>query len=103
MVTIRSSERETAKTWGFCRFHPTLSTHLSTHIVDNLRREELTTPAVLRVALDTPLRRLFDYLPPRDSGVDAQPGARVRVPFGRRQLTGVVQSVAEKSELPRDK
>jgi primosomal protein N' (replication factor Y) len=56
----------------------------------------------VRVALDTPLRRLFDYLPARD-GRSAQPGARVRVPFGRQRLVGVVHSLAEKSELPADK
>jgi primosomal protein N' (replication factor Y) (superfamily II helicase) len=41
------------------------------------------------VALDTPLRRLFDYrLPP--GLANAQPGARVRVPFGRQQLVGIL-------------
>ena len=28
------------------------------------------SPAVLRVALDMPLRRLFDYLPPASGGPD---------------------------------
>jgi primosomal protein N' (replication factor Y) len=60
----------------------------------------LTTAGILRVALDTPVRRLFDYLPSQDA---ALPGARVRVPFGRQRLVGVVQSVAADSELPRDK
>jgi primosomal protein N' (replication factor Y) len=50
--------------------------------------------AVLRVALPLPLARLFDYLPP--SGLDAMSGLvgqRVRVPFGPRELVGVVAEV----------
>jgi primosomal protein N' (replication factor Y) len=63
----------------------------------------LTTPAIVRVALDTPLRRLFDYLPPRDEGHPPRVGTRVRVPFGRQRLVGVVHSHAQGSELPREK
>jgi primosomal protein N' (replication factor Y) len=55
--------------------------------------------AVLRVALDMPLRRLFDYLPPA-SGVPVEIGSRVRVPFGRQRLVGVVMEGADSSELP---
>jgi primosomal protein N' (replication factor Y) len=51
---------------------------------------------VLRVALPVPLRQAFDYLPPagRPAGSDDL-GRRVRVPFGRRELVGVVVGVAE--------
>ena len=58
---------------------------------------------ILRVALDTPLRRLFDYLPARVEGHTPQPGARVRVPFGRQHLVGIIHSLATSSELPREK
>jgi primosomal protein N' (replication factor Y) len=61
------------------------------------------TRLIVRVALDTPLRRLFDYLPARDERLPAQPGVRVRVPFGRQQLVGVVHSLADQSEVPPDK
>lgn len=56
---------------------------------------------ILRIALPTPLRRLFDYLPPT-SGLDATPciGVRVRVSFGRRELTGILIEVAQTSDLP---
>ena len=59
-------------------------------------------PTVFRVALDTPLRRLFDYLPPAAPAHTAAPapGMRVRVPFGRRRLIGVVMGEAAESELP---
>ena len=52
--------------------------------------------ACLRVALPVPLPRLFDYLPPagtRASAADV--GRRVRVPFGPRELAGVVAAVGE--------
>jgi len=71
--------------------------------VDNPKRDALTTPVILRIALDTPLRRLFDYLPARDSMITAEPGMRVRVPFGRQRLIGVVHSVAATSDLPEEK
>ncbi|WP_446718540.1 primosomal protein N' family DNA-binding protein, partial [Halomonas sp. BC1] len=57
---------------------------------------------VLKVALPSPLRRLFDYLPaPRAPACGWLPGLRVRVPFGRRDVVGVVVSLASGSELPR--
>lgn len=43
---------------------------------------------VIRVALPVPLRQHFDYLLPDDTCV--QVGCRVRVPFGNRQLVGIV-------------
>jgi primosomal protein N' (replication factor Y) len=57
----------------------------------------------VRVALDTPLRRLFDYLPAREPGHEPRPGVRVRVPFGRQRLVGIVHSQATHSELPAEK
>jgi primosomal protein N' (replication factor Y) len=56
---------------------------------------------ILRVALEMPLRRLFDYVTPR--GVEAAalvPGQRVRVPFGRRRRVGVLIELAEHSAVP---
>ncbi len=57
-------------------------------------------PAILRVALDTPLRRLFDYLPPAGP---VAPGQRVRVPFGRQRLVGLVMEAAATSDVPADR
>ncbi|NZA25277.1 primosomal protein N' [Luteimonas sp. SJ-92] len=49
------------------------------------------TEAVLRVALPLPLPRLFDYrAPPAWRADQAAVGCRVRVPFGPRELIGVV-------------
>lgn len=58
-------------------------------------------PRVLRVAVPTPLRRLFDYRPcsePPPRGW--RPGLRVQVPFGRRQVVGVVVGCGHDSDLP---
>ncbi|MBC9249066.1 primosomal protein N' [Pseudomonas alcaligenes] len=60
--------------------------------------------AILRLALPSPLRRLFDYRAP--AGVPRsvlQPGARLRVPFGRREVIGILIEVSEHSEVPADK
>jgi primosomal protein N' (replication factor Y) len=59
-------------------------------------------PPVLKVAINVPLSRLFDYLPPAD-GMHPLPGARVRVPFGRQRQVGLVVAHARDSELPRNK
>ncbi len=59
---------------------------------------------VLGIAVDVPLRRLFDYRPP--AGVDPetlQPGVRLWVPFGRRRVTGVLVETRPTSTLPDSK
>lgn len=59
-------------------------------------------PLILGVAIDTPLRRIFDYR--ADARMrDIQPGFRVRVPFGRRQVIGVVTEIRDRSEVPANK
>jgi len=66
-----------------------------------------TTSPVLRLAVPSPLRRLFDYLPPQAMPDDVarrlQPGIRIRVNFGNRELVGVLISVAQSSALPLSK
>ncbi len=59
---------------------------------------------ILRLALPSPLRRLFDYLPPAGVPTDAlQPGVRLRVPFGRRETLGILIEVVRHSEVPADR
>ncbi|MGD9841961.1 MAG: primosomal protein N' [Steroidobacteraceae bacterium] len=55
---------------------------------------------ILRIAIDTPLRRLFDYLPPTLLDTELQPGMRLWVPFGRRRVVGVVVALSDHSEVP---
>lgn len=64
----------------------------------------MTLPRVFRVALDMPLRRLFDYLPPEAGSHPApEPGMRVRVPFGRQRLVGLIMATAESSDVAADR
>ena len=53
---------------------------------------------VLRVALDLPLHRLFDYVVESASPDDI--GLRVRVPFGRGEKLGVIVEVLAESDWP---
>jgi primosomal protein N' (replication factor Y) len=56
--------------------------------------------SILRIALETPIRRFFDYVTP--AGVDAAslvPGLRVRVPFAGRRLVGMLLEVADRSPI----
>jgi len=55
---------------------------------------------VLRVALDLPLHRLFDYVAETASTADI--GHRVRVPFGRGEKLGVIVDVVDESDWPLD-
>jgi primosomal protein N' (replication factor Y) len=59
---------------------------------------------ILQIALDTPLRRVFDYRAPAglsNIGPAGSPrlGVRVRVPFGRQQLIGILVGVASGSAV----
>ncbi len=58
------------------------------------------TKRILKVALDVPLDKLFDYL---DGGLAVEIGQRVVVPFGRRKQVGIVVDIAAKSDVPADK
>jgi primosomal protein N' (replication factor Y) (superfamily II helicase) len=79
-------------------YDPRFSTDLSTAFVD----KKITV--ILQIALDTPLRRVFDYLcPPDVSAETLKLGVRVRVPFGRRRLIGVLIGTCLKSAIPAEK
>ena len=61
-------------------------------------------PLYLKVAVPSPLYRDFDYLPPPDTDLAGlQPGMRIRVPFGRREVVGLLLGTAERSEVPPSK
>ncbi len=50
-------------------------------------------PILVRVALDTPLDQVFDYLAADADAADV--GRRVRVPFGRREQVGVIVGLTD--------
>jgi primosomal protein N' (replication factor Y) len=59
---------------------------------------------ILQVALPTPLSGSFDYLPPRRHRDAPVPlGTRVRVPFGRREVVGVVVGLSATSRVAPDR
>ena len=62
----------------------------------------MTAPEpILQVAVPTPVRRRFDYLLPQPGRTSppVQPGVRVRAPFGRTSVIGVVVGVAATSAV----
>lgn len=62
----------------------------------------MTEATILKVAVNVPLSRLFDYLPP--AGVTTVlPGTRVRISFGRQKQVGLVMAAGGDSDLPLQK
>jgi primosomal protein N' (replication factor Y) len=58
----------------------------------------------LRLALPTPVRRLFDYLPPQHiDNNNLIIGIRVKVPFRSRTLIGILVEIAHASTVPSTK
>ncbi len=56
---------------------------------------------IVRVALDLPLHRFFDYLVPEGESLSALDiGLRVSVPFGRSARIGVIVELPESSDFP---
>ena len=62
----------------------------------------ISNGSLLKIAVNVPLSREFDYLPPKAGPLPA-PGCRVLVPFGRRQQVGLVLGHANESSLPAGK
>ena len=60
---------------------------------------------ILRVALNSPLRNLFDYLPPDNYAIEHfSPGQRLQVPFGKNNVRiGIIISIAKTTEVPKHK
>ncbi|MGF1874258.1 primosomal protein N' [Photobacterium frigidiphilum] len=56
------------------------------------------TSNIARVALPVPLDKTFDYL--IKTGSSPVVGGRVKVPFGRQQLVGIVVEITDKSDFP---
>ncbi len=54
---------------------------------------------ILKVAVNVPLSREFDYLPPQ-KGPEPLVGCRVQVPFGHRQQVGVIMGHSGDSAVP---
>ena len=62
----------------------------------------MSRSCILRVAINTPLRRLFDYLPPHNSDSCQQliPGLRLLVPFGKhKSCVGVLVTITDTTAI----
>lgn len=70
------------------------------HIPARLLSASSADAPIARIALDTPLDRLFDYLAPDADISDI--GRRVEVPFGKRRLVGVLVELAQRTEVPHE-
>jgi len=58
----------------------------------------------LHIAVPSPLRCHFDYLPPKGANPQTLvPGIRVLVPFGRRKVVGILVGSANQSDVPQNK
>ena len=64
---------------------------------DNRNVDGLKNMSIVQVALDVPLSTLFDYTVAEGVGVEV--GQRVIVPFGKRQLVGVVMECVGTTEV----
>ena len=61
-------------------------------------------PLILEVAIPSPLYRSFDYrAPPGPTDIRSAVGMRVLVPFGRRQLVGVILATRRHTSVPGNK
>ncbi len=59
---------------------------------------------ILQIAINSPFRSCFDYLPSPESLLQAlRPGIRVRVPFRNKTTVGILIAITEHSELPNEK
>ena len=65
------------------------------------RRLQRMSAVFVRVALDHPLPTLFDYR--YELAPVPAPGMLVRVPFGRRDVVGLICEVTAQSDVPADK
>ncbi|GGB96295.1 primosomal protein N' [Pseudoduganella buxea] len=61
------------------------------------------THCILRIALDTPLNAVFDYRWVCDSANEPQVGQLALVPFGPREVVGLIVAVVHETEVPPEK
>src|SRR3990167_2047995 len=60
--------------------------------------------SIFRLALPTPLRHLFDYLPPPNIQLNnLLPGIRIKVPFQSRTLVWILIEIVQESSVPYQK
>ncbi len=64
----------------------------------------MSSACYLQIAIASPLRQHFDYLPPKGTNTTDFPiGSRIQVPFGRRTMTGILLGISDHSDVPTGK
>lgn len=58
---------------------------------------------ILQIALDTPLNAIFDYRWHCDAAEQPQVGQLALVPFGRREVMGLIVGIAAETDVPAEK
>ncbi|RKZ69412.1 MAG: primosomal protein N' [Gammaproteobacteria bacterium] len=65
--------------------------------------QEISRSRFVKVAVPCPLYKTFDYRLASSHGQTIQPGVRVRVPFGRQKLIGIVIEEVQTTDVPANK
>ncbi len=60
-------------------------------------------PVFVEVALPVPMRQTFSYQVPEANVSQIQLGLRVKVPFGRQQLVGLITAINNECDVPANK
>src|SRR6266536_1253315 len=79
------------------RFYPTGLLLFQIFLLGHLQYGILAPAMIARVTLEIALRKEFDYSIPPEFASQIDVGSRVKVPFGPRQVLGVVTSLLEES------
>ncbi len=65
--------------------------------------QEKSRPRIVKVAVPCPLYKTFDYRLVSEDRKPIQPGVRIRVPFGRQKLVGIVIEEVRTTDVPAGK
>ena len=65
--------------------------------------QESSKQRIVKVAVPCPLYKTFDYSLPAHDGQAIMPGMRVRVPFGRQKLIGIIIEEVKTTDVPANK
>jgi len=75
---------------GQNNFH---NTEQSLPVLSNLTTASTASEKVLSIAINVPLRRVFEYRLAADYPITPRPGQRVTVPFGSQSKTGIIVAI----------
>ena len=68
-----------------------------------VKEREIRNNLILKVALDVPLYKLFDYQLNKKNSTKPSIGSRVLVPFGKQKKVGVIIDIVNRSSVAKSK